>query len=357
MAKKKDSAGKMSIDEFKAQFEGNLISPDRLVRNAEQILRTGSIKIDLMLRGGFRAGTISELYGPEGSAKSTIALSVAKEVLNSGGAVLYLDLERALDGGTIYETGKIKGWMEVIGVPPDHPNLVVARPGTGEEVYQAIEKAIISDAFDLIVLDSMAALLPRSDLEGEVGDSAYGKVAKLNSEALKRVLFAYDKQAVEKTHLMIINQARDTVGSTVKGMHSPGGRALRHFVRTKLKCTRIGKDAEAGVNTIRVRTDKNSFSPPWEEVDIYLHPNYGIDSTMELIEYGTTEGFILRAGSWLTLIDPATGEELGKVQGAEKLRALMESLDGYIDRLKEKLWSEGMGKLIKQGEPSGDEES
>lgn len=356
MAKKKKDAGKMSVEEFRTTFEESLITPDKLVRNSEQILKTGSVKIDLMLRGGFRAGTISELYGPEGAAKSTIALATAAEVLKQGGAVLYLDLERALDGGTDYEDGHMRGWMETVGVPPDHPNLVVQRPGTGEEVYSVIEKAIIADTFNLIVLDSMAAMLPRSDLEGDVGESAYGKVAKLNSEALKRVLFAYDKQDVDLTHLMIVNQARDTVGTHVRGMHSPGGRALRHFVRTKLRCTRIKKDADHGINTIRVRVDKNSFSPPWEEVDIYLHPQYGIDTTMELIEYGVVEGFIEKNSSWFTLFDPDSGEELGKEQGADNLRTLMESVEGLEDRLKDKIWKEGLNKLIRQKGPEEEDE-
>lgn len=347
MAKKK----KITLDDFKKQHENTLISPEKLTRSSDQVLPTGSLKVNLMLRGGFRAGTISELYGPEGGGKTTLALSVAKNVLDNGGAVLFLDLERSLDGGTDYDDKHIDGWMEVLGVPPDHPNLVVQRPGSGEEIYKVIEEAILSELFDLIVLDSMAAMVPRSDLEGDIGESAYGKVAKLNSEALKRVLFTYDKQEVEKTHLLVINQARDTVGSSVKGMHSPGGRALRHFVRTKIRCTRVGKNAKESINTIRVRVDKNTFSPPWEEVDIYIHPQFGIDSTAELIEYGVEEGFIEKGGAWYTLTDPETGEELGKEQGLTNMRARLDAMPEFKEKLIKEIWEAGLNKIVNKGEP------
>lgn len=335
-----------TIKDFNKKYKDVLISPDKLVRTDKQLLRTGSIKLDLMLRGGFRAGTISELYGAEGGGKTTLALSVAKEVLNKGGAVLFFDLERSLDGGVDYEDrGHLDGWMEIIGIPADHANFHVHRPMTGEAIYTMVEEAIKASLFDLIVLDSMAALIPRADLEGDIGESAYGKVAKLNSEALKRVLAAYDSQKVERTHFMVINQARDTIGTTVKGLRSPGGRALKHFVRTRLRCTRVAKKP-GGINVITIRVDKNAFSPPWELVELYIHPLYGIDTMMEILEVAIENGIVTKDGNWLTLHDPKTGDEVGKGNGREQFRKVMLENMPIIDQIRADLWEKGLGNLV-----------
>ena len=350
MAKAKTQKKDSALD-FLTRYNEVLIDPKKLVRTEDQILRTGSMKLDLMLRGGFRAGTISELYGPEGGAKTTIALSVAKRILDAGGKVLFFDLEKGLDGGVDYkDKGHLRGWMEIIGVNPEDPNLHVARPLTGEMVYEMIEASIKASLFDLIILDSMAALVPRADLEGDIGESAYGKVAKLNSEALKRVLGAYDKQEVDKTHFMIINQARDYIGTGRGGMRSPGGRALKHFVSTRLRCTRVAKK-DGGINVINVRVDKNRFSPPWESVELFIHPKHAIDHTMELIEVGVKEGFIIKGGSWYTLIDPTTGEELAKVQGAEGLRAEIESRPDMKSQIELGIWDAGIENIVEIGDP------
>lgn len=289
---------------------------------------------------------MSEIYGPEGGAKTTIALSTSRGVLERGGTVLYLDLEKGLDGGVTLPEGHIKGWMEINGVDPNNENFVVVRPMTGEEAYTMIEQAIKNELFDLIVLDSMGALIPRSDLDGNIGESAYGKVAKLNAEALKRVLASYESQKVDKTHLMVINQARDNM-SGYGGVKSTGGRALSHFVSTKIRCVRTGKEAEVGVNIITVRTDKNRFSMPWEESTLYVHPRCGIDATLELIELGVEDGVVTKGGAWYTFHDPMTGEEIFKEQGKAKA---IEVLEGeqleYRNQLKEVLYQKGLAKLI-----------
>lgn len=238
--------------------------------------------------------------------------------------------------------------MEVNGVDPNNPNFVVARPTTGEEAYALIEKAIKGELFELIVLDSMAALVPRADMDGDVGESAFGRVAKLNSEALKRVLSAYDTQKVDKTHLMIINQARENM-SGYGGLRSTGGRALRHFVSTKLRCTRTGKEADVGVNIITVRVDKNRFSPPWEEVVIYIHPRCGIDTALEAIELGVEVGLVTKAGAYYTFHDPATGEEIFKEQGKAKALAALEGEHAeYTVKLKKAIRDRGISSLVEK---------
>lgn len=346
---------KLDIGDFSSKFGNVLISPDKLVRTSQQVLRTGSVKLDLMLRGGFRAGTISELYGPEGGAKTTIALHTAKEVLANGGTVLYMDLEHGLDAGVDYDEGHLPGWMEKIGINPNNPNFHVARPLTGEEVYDMIEAAIVNELFDLVVLDSMAAMVPRADMEGNVGESAYGKVAKLNSEALKRVLAKYEAQAVQKTHLMVINQARDSIGTSHAGMRSPGGRALRHFAATRLRCTRVAKK-EGGINVINVRVDKNRFSPPWESTELFVHPAVGLDLTMELIQVGVETGVIVKGGAWFTISMDDAEEQ--KVQGANALRKIVDANPTWKATLRQKSWSVGLQQLINEDVPEdSDEES
>ena len=350
MARKKNSNSedkeKNSLDKFREKYKAYQVPGEKLAKEESQILRTGSPKLDLMLRGGFRAGTISELYGPESSGKSTIALAVTRGVLDRGGRVLYLDLEKGLDGGVNYPDGHIRGWLEINGIDPNNPNFQIMRAGSGEMVYELIEEAIKSELFELIVLDSMASLIPLADLEGNVGESSFGRVAKLNSEALKRVLHAYDVQSVEKTHFMIINQARDSVGTTVKGLHSTGGRALRHYVSTKLKCVRIGKDADSGVNILNVRTDKNRFSPPWEEVNLYVHPLCGIDIAMDLLEEGVAKGYIEKSGAWYTIVDTDTGEEMAKLQGKDAVRQWFDANPDIKQRMLDKIWEVGRKALL-----------
>ncbi len=343
---KKEKKEIVTMKDFTKVYGDALVDTSKLVRDSSQLLRTGSIKLDLQLRGGLRAGTMSELYGAEGGGKSTIALMTCKQVLDAGGSVLYIDLEKGLDGGVDLKEGHIEGWMEKIGVSPRDPNLHVARPPTGEQVYELVEAAIKAGLFDLIVLDSMAALIPLADLTGDIGDSAFGRVAKLNAEAFKRILLAYDTQKVEKTHFMVINQARDNMGG--HGLKSTGGRALRHFVSTKLKCTRVGKVAEYGINIIRVRTDKSRFSPPWEEVELYIHPECGIDLIFELLELGQVHGFVIKKGTWYTVLDPTTEEELFKVQGKEKAKAKLAALPEVCEIMKTLLYEEGMQGLVKK---------
>lgn len=350
MAKKKETA--LSLEALGKQYKNIIVDPKTLTRRPDQLLRTGSPKIDLMLRGGFRPGTISELYGPEAGGKTTIALHVSKTVVDGGGKVLYIDLEHTLDGGVEFEEGKLRGWPEVIGVDiTDTKHFLIARPTTGEEVYEFLEYAIQTGEFNLIVLDSMGGMVPRVDMEGDVGESAFGRLAKLNSEALKRVMAKFDTNSAGKTHLMIINQARDSVGTGYSGMRSTGGRALRHFVRTKLRCQRVGKNADEGTNTIRVRVDKSMTGPPWEEVEIYIHPDHGIDIMAELIQFAVDEGLVERNGAWYTLFDHGTGEEKLKVQGRNAIREAVETDLDLIHYLNTEMWTRGVAGIVHQVDP------
>lgn len=340
-----------NAEEFHKRFNASLVDTTRLIRTPDQVLRTGSIKLDLQLRGGLRAGTISELYGPEGGGKTTVALTMAKIVLDAGGKVLYFDLEHGLDGGTKYPQGHLKGWMQIVGVDPNDPNFEVARPLTGEEIYSMIEESIMLSIYDLVILDSMAAISTRADMEDEIGGgAAFGPVAKLNAKALKRVLQAYEAQKVEKTHLMILNQARDNVKSTWGGTKSTSGRALRHYVSTKLQMRRTGVDKDSNVSMITIVTEKNRFSPPKESTMIYIHPNCGIDTTLELLELGLIEGFIIKKGSYYTIHDPDTGEELAKVQGRDKAKEALDADTSLKERITDIAWNQGLSKLLEADE-------
>lgn len=348
-----------NVNEFRTKYSKEIVSAEVLTRTADQVLSTGSLRLDLRLRGGFRAGTISELSGKEGSGKSTIALSTAAQVLKNGGSVLYIDLEYSLDGGTDYgKAGKVKSWLQTLGISIDDDNFVVIRPVTGEEVYEIVEEAVRESLFDLIVLDSLAAMMPKSEVESKQ-ERAFGGAAKLHSMHLRRILQAFGQQSPLKTHIIMINQIRDNVqqgpGYGPKTTTS-GGHAVRHYARTRL-FIKSQKHEDTGTTMATIRVMKNAFSPPYEECRIFINGKYGIDIIQEIVKFGVQAGFVGKSGSWFTLYDLETGEEKLKAQGMNKLRdALLEEQE-YVQLLKEHIWKEGIQAILSEDYDKTDLES
>lgn len=342
MAKKNEG-----MDEFKKKYKKDVVPIENMIRSNVQVLRTGSIRLDLRLRGGFRAGSISELHGREGSGKSTIALSTASQVLKNGGRVLYLDLEYSLDAGTDYgDAGKTKSWLETLGIDLKDENFVIARPITGEEIYDMIEEVIRNELFDLIVLDSLAAVQTRVEVESGA-ERSFGGTAKLNSIGLRRILAAFGHQKTQKTHVMLINQIRDNVNATYgPKTTTSGGHAVRHYARTRLHISNR-RHEQTETTLVTVRVIKNAFSPPYEESRLFIHPKYGVDVIMEIIKYGEKAGFVEKKGSWFTLFKD-TGEVEAKVQGSAALRQILADSPKYTTSLKEQMWTEGLKSLLSE---------
>jgi recombination protein RecA len=339
MAKKEEFP--KDINEFTKLFSIHEIPYPTQEEIDNRYISTGSIKLDKMLNGGLRRGTMSEWYGPNGSGKSTFALATAAQVLYAGGSVLWLDQEHALDlpasgdalhhgagnspldggsEGELYSTDQTRSWLEINGVDPDNPNFKVFQPVMGEDTYHMVDVAVAGSLFDLVVIDSIAALNTRAELEGDIGDSHYGQVAKLNSAALKRIVARYGVSRNIKTHIFMINQIRDKINSRHGGTKSTGGNALSHYTHYRVKSWRSAAPEEkAGEFTQRstVLVEKSRFGPQ-RATEVVISSKRGLDVEAEYVEFAQEAGIIHRAGAWYYVYaHPVDWKALKKV-GQEK---------------------------------------
>jgi recombination protein RecA len=328
-----------------AQYKNLIIDPTE-VATKFGYHSTGSPRVDALLNGGLPKGRIIEFYGREQSGKSTLALSAAAQVIKAGGRVLYIDLERGLE---VRPQGQ-GGWLEVNGIDPfgDAFDIVQAgeTPLAGEDVYNMMIGSIVDHEHQLIILDSMAAITTRAELAGEIGDSHYGAVAKLNSQALK-VMFNH-QGTNQETSIIIINQVRDQLQGTMGGLKSTGGRALPHYNHVKLRFDKQGraepqKDGDF-LTPIRVRIEK-ARGVPASEVQITVSAHRGIDVLTEIFEIAVEKQYIHQDGAWYTLYNrPVSDAEhdgakqkadepgfVHRCQGDTKLKAFIQ--DNCYDTL------------------------
>lgn len=253
---------------------------------------------------------------------SSLAMSTAAQVLKNGGLVAYFDLERGLDAGLDLTNEQfVQGWLQTNGVEPTNPNFRIYRPTYGEEMYEMLEEALVGGFFDYVVIDSMAAIVTKAEMEGNIGESSYGKVANLNSQALRRLMIRFNEN-IGKTHITVINQVRANIGG--HGFSSTGGYALPHYVACKLKIQRIGgsqHDSKETFTESRVDTEKSRYSKSGRVI-ININSDFGIDLLQELLDWGTKNGYVHcpSGSSWYSFLDSRTGEELYKVQGAKKAK-------------------------------------
>ncbi len=321
--KGKVSGAVTSADEFHKKWGKVLIDPDEIVV-ANGFWSSGSPSVDALLGGGFPKGALSEIYGPEQAGKSTLALSTARQVIESGGRVLYIDLERGYD----LRNARTREWLHKNGIDPLDPNFVVADPETGEDMYQMIIDAIQSGVFQLIVIDSMAAVTTKSELEGEIGDANVGAVSKLNSQALKILFRKFGKN--RDTHLMILNQMRDKFGAMSFGPQtkSTGGRAVGHWVGMKIKLVKMGREAGVGdevLTKVKVVVEKSRYGAA-RSVDIKISSERGVDTLQDVLEFAMDMGYIHRSGGWHYLYANAIDAKVwGKVDKKDR-----ETLEGFI---------------------------
>ncbi|MBE6949463.1 MAG: recombinase RecA [Ruminococcaceae bacterium] len=278
---------------------------DEQAVNVETI-STGSIALDLALGiGGVPKGRIVEIYGPESSGKTTLALHIIASAQKEGGEVAFVDAEHALD----------PSYARALGV--DIENLLVSQPDTGEDALSITETLVRSGAVDVVVVDSVAALVPRSEIEGEMGDSSVGVVARLMSQALRKLAGSISKT---KCIVIFINQLREKIGVMYGNPETtPGGRALKYFSSVRIDVRRIETLKVAGEmvgNRTRAKIVKNKVAPPFKEAEFDIMYGEGISKIGEIVDLGVKLDLIDKGGAWFTVNGT-------RIQGRDNVKAYL----------------------------------
>ena len=335
----RDKAIELAISQIERQFGKGAIMKMGEPNASMQIdsIPTGSIALDLALGiGGIPRGRITEIYGPESSGKTTLALHIVAEAQRLGGIAAIVDAEHALD--PIYASK--------LGV--NISELLISQPDTGEQALEITDMLIRSGALDIVVIDSVAALVPRAEIEGEMGDSHVGLQARLMSQALRKLAGALSQS---KTTAIFINQLREKIGVMFGSPETTsGGKALKFYASIRLDVRRIEtlKDGtEAVGNRVRVKVVKNKMSPPFRQAEMDLMFGTGISREGGLIDVGVEHGFVKKSGAWYTY----EGDQLG--QGKENARAFMRDNPDLTDELEKKI-KEKLGIGARIDAPAGD---
>ncbi|CYU49668.1 recombinase RecA [Streptococcus suis] len=300
----------------------------RLGERAEQkvqVMSSGSLSIDIALGvGGYPKGRIIEIYGPESSGKTTVALHAVAQAQKDGGIAAFIDAEHALD----------PAYAAALGVNIDE--LLLSQPDSGEQGLEIAGKLIDSGAVDLVVVDSVAALVPRAEIDGDIGDSHVGLQARMMSQAMRKLGASINKT---KTVAIFINQLREKVGVMFGNPETtPGGRALKFYAsvrmdvrgNTQIKGTGDKKDQNVGKET-KVKIVKNKVAPPFKEAVVEIMYGEGISRTGELIEIGSNLGIIQKAGAWYSY----NGEKIG--QGSENAKKFLADNPAIFDEIDRKI--------------------
>ena len=297
-----------ALAQIERQFgKGSIMKMGDEGRVPIEVIPSGSIALDLALGiGGFPRGRVVEIYGPESSGKTTVALHAIANAQKAGGIAAFIDAEHALD----------PEYAKRLGVDIDA--LLVSQPDTGEQALEIMDMLIRSGALDVVVIDSVAALVPRAEIEGEMGDSHVGLQARLMSQALRKITGAL---AQSKTTAIFINQLREKIGVFFGSPETTtGGKALKFYASIRLDVRRIEtlKDGQDAVgNRTRVKVVKNKMAPPFKQAEFDILYGHGISREGSLIDLGVDEGFVKKSGSWYTY----EGDQLG--QGKENARTFL----------------------------------
>ena len=289
--------------------------------NAITGIPSGALSLDLALGGkGFPRGRIIEMYGPESSGKTTLALHVIANAQRLGGVAAFIDAEHALD----------PAWAKRLGV--DLEDLLVSQPSHGEEALQIAEMLIKSNAVDCIVVDSVAALVPKAELDGDIGDSHVGLQARMMSQAMRKLTGAIAKS---KTCVIFINQIREKIGVMFGSPETtPGGRALKFYTSVRVDVRKISalKDGDANIGIrMKVKVVKNKVAPPFRQTEFDLLEECGINVEGDVIDMALEDRIIDRSGSWLTYGDHKLG------QGREKARQFLRENPKVLEELRRKV--------------------
>jgi recombination protein RecA len=304
----RDKALEMALAQIDKQFgKGSIMRMGEKTTMAVEAIPTGALALDLALGvGGLPRGRVVEIYGPESSGKSTLAMHVVAEAQRNGGICAYIDAEHAMD----------PTYARSIGVDVDE--LLISQPDTGEQALEIADMLIRSGALDVVVIDSVAALTPRAEIEGEMGDSHVGLQARLMSQALRKLTANLNKS---KTIAIFINQLREKIGVMFGSPETtPGGRALKFYSSVRLDIRRI-ESIKDGVEIVgsrtRVKVVKNKCAPPFRQAEFDIMYGKGISREGSLIDMAVDLGIVKKSGAWYTY----DGEQLG--QGRENAKTFL----------------------------------
>ncbi len=297
--KSKQQALERAVGQIEKTFgKGAIMRLDAEASLAVPGISTGAISLDLALGGrGIPRGRVAEIFGPESSGKTTLALTIAAQAQKQGGVAAFIDAEHALD----------PTWARRIGINLEE--LLVSQPDTGEQALEICELLVRSNAVDVIIIDSVAALIPRAEIEGEMGDSHMGLQARLMSQALRKLTGAISKS---KCVVIFINQIREKIGGMFGSPETtPGGRALKFYSSVRIDIRRTGsiKDGEVAVgNRVRARIVKNKIAPPFRDAEFDIMFDEGISASGDLIDLAVNEGVVQKSGAWFSYGETRIGQ-------------------------------------------------
>jgi recombination protein RecA len=311
-----------------------------VIRDIE-VVSTGSIGLDVALGvGGLPRGRVVEIYGPESSGKTTLTLQVIAEAQKLGGTAAFIDAEHALD----------PAYAEKLGVNVDE--LLVSQPDTGEQALEITDMLVRSSAVDIVVIDSVAALTPKAEIEGEMGDSHMGLQARLMSQALRKLTANIQRS---NTMVVFINQIRMKIGVMFGSPETTtGGNALKFYSSVRLDIRRIGaikKGDEVIGNQTRVKVVKNKVSPPFKQAEFEILYGKGISRYGEVIDLGVQHGIVDKAGSWYSYGDDRIG------QGKENVREFLKGHPEMAAEIEEKIRTKLLPKTVKAPADAADDKA
>ena len=324
VAPEKEKAIELAVSSIEKAFgKGSIMrlgNEDALVKDV-QAISTGAISLDIALGvGGLPRGRIIEIYGPESSGKTTLALHVVAEAQKKGGIAAFVDAEHALD----------VGYARKLGVRTD--DLLISQPDTGEQALEIAETLVRSGAIDVLVIDSVAALVPKAELEGEMGDAHMGVQARLMSQALRKLTGTISKSS---TIVIFINQIRMKIGVMFGNPETTtGGNALKFYATQRLDIRRIGaiKDGDQVIgNRTRVKVVKNKVAPPFKEVEFDIMYGVGISREGDAIDLASNENIVEKSGAWYSF----EGERIG--QGREQVKSFLRDHPEILQKIEGKV--------------------
>ena len=315
----KDKAIELAVSQIERQFGvGSVMRMgDEQINRHVDCISTGALSLDAALGvGGIPRGRIIEVFGPESSGKTTLALHVVASAQKSGGYAAFIDAERALDP-------KYAGQLGV-----DVKNLLISQPDSGEQALEITETLVRSNALDVIIIDSVAALVPRAELEGEMGDSHMGLQARLMSQALRKLTGSVSKS---NTSVIFINQIREKIGVMFGSPETTtGGRALKFYASVRLDIRRIGalKDGQDNIgNRVRVKVVKNKMAPPFRETELDIMFGTGFSFEGDILDLGLKANLVQKSGSWFSYGEDRLG------QGKENVKIFFQDNPDLLKKL------------------------